>query len=388
MTYDVIVVGGAAMGAATAYYLLQLDPSLVVAVVERDPTYRQSSTVLSDGNVRLQFNLEENIRMSQFAFEVLADFPPRMAVGEWRPDPAPRHQGNLFLTDSDGEVAARQGLERQHALGCDVEWLDAAEIAARFPGYAGSGYVGGTLGPLDGSVDPSAVLQGYVRRAAADGAEFIEKEVTALRRQGDAISGVELSDGTQLDSPVLVNAAGAWCAPLTASVGVELPVEPVMRTVFTVDTHVDAFGLPSVFLPSGLYVIPEHGNRFICGWSQPDDPIGYDFSFRREKFFDLVWPELAAQLPAFEAVHLTGGWAGLYEVNTLDENGIIGEWPELAGLFLANGFSGHGFQQCHAVGRHLAELIIGRTPSLDLSRLSPARLLSGMPLYENAGRII
>lgn len=376
------------MGAATAYYLLQLDPDIEVAVVERDPTYRQSSTVLSDGNVRIQFNLEENIRMSQFAFEAIKDFSARMTVGDWSPDPSPRHQGNLFLTNEAGAEAAREGMQRQRNLGCEVEWLDASEIAQRFPGYAGAGYTGGTLGLLDGSVDPSAVLQGYVRRSAADGADFVQADVTAIRGDRSAVAGVDLNDGRSLSSPVVVNAAGAWCAALAASIGVELPVQPIMRHVYSLDTHVETAALPSVFLPSGLYVIPEHGRRFLCGWSQPDDPVGFDFTFRREKFFEVVWPELATNLPAFEALHLAGGWAGPYEVNTLDENGIIGAWPEISGLYLANGFSGHGYQQCHAVGRHLAELILGRTPTIDLSRFSPARILTGEPVYENPSRVI
>ncbi len=105
------------MGAATAYYLLQLEPGLEVAVVERDPTYRQSSTLLSDGNVRIQFNLEENIRMSQYAFEAIEDFSQRMTVGDWSPDPSPRHQGNLFLTDEAGEDAAKDGMQRQNKPG-------------------------------------------------------------------------------------------------------------------------------------------------------------------------------------------------------------------------------------------------------------------------------
>lgn len=376
------------MGAATSYYLRLFDQSVSVAVIERDPTYRQSSTVLSDGNVRIQFNLVENIQMSLFAFEAIEDFPQRMAVGEWHPEPSPRHQGNLFLTDRDGEGAAREGMRRQHELGCEVSWLDASQVTDRFPGYAGTGYVGGTLGPRDGSVDPSAVLQGYVRRSAADGATYIRAEAAGIRGEGGRVSGVELSDGSFLAASTVVNTAGAWCAQLLKPLDIDLPVQPIMRTVYTIDTHVETEGLPSVFVPSGLYVIPEHGRRFICGWSQPDDPVGFDFTFRRERFLDLVWPELATQFPAFEATHLSGGWTGLYEVNTFDENGIIGEWPPISGLYLANGFSGHGFQQCHAVGRHLAELILGRTPSLDLTRLSPARLLTGEPVFENAGRII
>jgi glycine/D-amino acid oxidase-like deaminating enzyme len=380
---DVVIVGGAAMGAATAYYLRSLEPTVAVVVVERDPTYRQSSTVLSDGNVRIQFNLEENIRMSQFALEVMEDFADRMAVGSWRPEPAPRYQGNLFLFDDQGKRAAWEGMELQRRLGCEVEWLDQAQVARRFPHYAGTGYQGGTLGRRDGSVDPSAVLSAYVRKSSQLGARYLTGQVIALRAEG-----VVLADGEVVTAPAVVNAAGAWCAPLAATIGIPLPVEPVMRTVYTVDAKVDSRDHPSAFLPSGLYVIPEHEGRFLVGWSQPDDPVGYDFTFSREKFYNVIWPELGAQLPAFESLHLTGGWTGLYEVNTLDGNGIIGAWPGIPGHYLANGFSGHGFQHCHAVGRHLAELILGREPSLDLSRLSPQRILDRQPLPENAARII
>ena len=388
MNYDVVIVGGAVMGAATAYYLKDLEPSLRIAVVERDPSYRRSSTMLSDGNVRIQFNLEENIRMSQYGLEVLEGFGERMAVGDWKPDPAPRHQGNLFLTDDAHRHGAEAGLETQRALGCRVEWLGASAVHQRFPAYAGIGYVGGTLGPLDGSVDPAAVLQGYRRKSAALGVEYLAAEAVGLTRGGSAISGATLADGTHLAAPAVVNAAGAWCVPLTASVGVDLPILPVMRTVYTIETSIANGALPSVFLPSGLYVIPESNGRFLVGWSQTDDPIGYDFTFGRAKFYELIWPELATQLPAFEALNLAGGWVGLYDLNTLDGNAILGEWPELRGLFLANGFSGHGFQHAHAVGRHLAELILGRDPSIDLARFGPRRIIDREPLFEHAGRII
>jgi glycine/D-amino acid oxidase-like deaminating enzyme len=344
--------------------------------------------MLSDGNIRVQFNLEENIRMSQYGFEVLKDFGERMEVGEWKPEPAPRHQGNLFLTDEAHRLDAELGLKRQRDLGCAVEWLERSEIYRRFPAYDGAGYAGGTLGPLDGSVDPGAVLQGYVRKSASLGVEYLAAEAASISRSRGAVTGVTLADGTSLMAPAVVNAAGAWCAPLAATAQVDLPVLPVMRTVYTIETAIPNDALPSVFLPSGLYAIPESGGRFLVGWSQPDDPVGYDFAFARGKFYELVWPELVSQLPAFEALHLAGGWVGLYEVNTLDGNAIVGEWPELKGLYLANGFSGHGFQHAHAVGRHLAELILERPASLDLSRLGPRRIIEREPIFEYAARII
>ncbi len=376
------------MGCATAYYLLLAEPSLDIAVVEPDPTYARASTTLSDGNVRIQFNLIENIQMSQFTMEVEATFGNDMEVGGSRPEVAARHQGNLFMVDATIRDVALQGMTLQQTLGCRVSWLDHDEVTSRYPAFRSPLLVGGTLGEDDGSVDPSAVLHGYRRKIGAMGAHFVETRVERISRKHGHITGVVLETGDQLTAPVVVNSAGAWAASVAATAGVDLPIEPVMRNVFVVDTKIDTEALPSVFVPSGLYLIPEHGTTFLMAWSLPDDPVGYDFVVHRQRFYDRIWPELARYFPAFDALEVTGGWAGLYAVNTLDGNAILGEWPELAGLYLANGFSGHGFQHCHAAGRHLAEEILDLPRSLDLSRLGAQRILDGTPLYEHAGRII
>ena len=98
---------------------------------------------------------------------------------------------------------------------------------------------------------------------------------------------------------------------------------------------------------------------------------------------ELLWPELAEFVPAFDRLKLVRGWAGLYAVNTLDGNAVLGQWPELSGLYLANGFSGHGLQQGPAVGRYLSELILEKPLSLDLSIFTPQRILNNRALSEN-----
>ncbi len=385
--FDVVIVGGAVMGSATAYWLLRLDPALEIAVVDRDLSFAQSSTLLCDGNVRIQFNLPENIRISQFAMDFLDGFDETMAVGDWKPDPGCRRQGNLFLVEPGGERDARHGFDTQRSLGEEVDWLSADEIEAAFPPFAGTTYIAGTLGRRDGSVDPAGVLDGYRRKAISLGARYYESEATAVLRNEHRVLGVDL-DRERFSAPVVVNTAGAWCSSLAETAGVRLPVTPIMRSVFVVEADIDSSGLPSAFAPSGLYVLPEPGNTFLVSWSLPTDPTGFDFALSRQHFDDTIWPELVGNFPAFEAVRVLRGWSGLYASNDLDGNGIIGEWPDLAGFYLANGFSGHGFQQCHAVGRHLAESILGYTPSLDLSRLSPMRIVSNTPLFEHAGRLI
>jgi glycine/D-amino acid oxidase-like deaminating enzyme len=170
---------------------------------------------------------------------------------------------------------------------------------------------------------------------------------------------------------------------------VELPVLPVMRTVYVVSTTLETVGMPSLFLPSGVYALPERDRTWVMAWSRSEDPVGFDFTpAGRRRFTDVIWPELYRNIPVFDSLEVQSSWAGLYDVNTLDGNAIIGKWPTLDGLILATGFSGHGFQQSPAVGRYLAERILELPPALDLSRLGPERILEGRPLHEHAGRLI
>ena len=73
-TYDVIIVGGGAMGCSIAYNLIKSDNNLDIAIVEKDPTYTKASTLLSEGNIRVQFNVKENIEMSLFGIQFLNSF--------------------------------------------------------------------------------------------------------------------------------------------------------------------------------------------------------------------------------------------------------------------------------------------------------------------------
>jgi glycine/D-amino acid oxidase-like deaminating enzyme len=234
------------------------------------------------------------------------------------------------------------------------------------------------------------VVEGYRRNALASGARALEGRATSLIVFDGTITGVELTDGSRIDADTVVVCAGAWSTGLLATAGAEIPVDPVMRTLYVVSGDVVGGGhLPSVFLPSGVYVILEHDGTFLIAWSTDDDPVGFDFTpAPRSKFYDVIWPELASVLPAFDRLEVVRSWAGLYAQNRLDANAILGEWPGISGLYQATGFSGHGFQQCHAVGRYLAELICEQTPTLDLSRLGPERVVAGEALREHAGRII
>ncbi len=378
------------MGCATAYYVLRSDPSLKVAILEMDSTYEKASTPLSDGNTRIQFNIKENIQISQFGLEVLARFSEEMEVDGQRPDAAFRQQGNLFVLDEASREEAYEGMLLQRSLGCEVHWLMPEEVQAYYPIYNLGDCAAGTLGPRDGTMSPLAVLLAYKTKVTALGAKFIHAEAIEILKQGHQIAGVKLSSGEILISNIVVNTAGAWAPKIAKTVGVDLPIEPTKRQVTIIETNVcPEKTLPLLVLPSGLYCIHENDGIFTVGKSLPTDYVGYDdFNWERKNFVDVIWPELVKYIPFFDRLKVTRGWAGLYEVNTLDGNAILGEWPGLNGFFLANGFSGHGFQQCHGVGRYIAELILEKTPTLDLSIFSPQRILENKPVFESQRKII
>ena len=371
------------MGSSVAYHLLNLDPRLRVAVVERDPAYTRSSTALSLGGVRIQFSLRENILISLYAQEFFSRFEEEMAVAGEKASIDYRRAGYLFLIDAPGRAAAERDLALQKGLGCAVEWWTPERIKKEFPLFAAELFVGATFGPRDGYLDPYGVLMGFRKKALSLGARYIADEVREIHEAGGKVTGLRLASGEVLHSETVVNAAGPWGGEVARMAGVQIPLSPGNRQVFAVKPEVSLDrALPLVVAPSGFYFRSETGGLILAGRSLEEDETGFDFRWDWKRFTDLLWPELAQIVPAFEKLKLVRGWAGLYEVNTLDNNAILGPWPDLAGFFLINGFSGHGLQQSPAAGRYLAELILGRTPTLDLSCFSPRRIFENRSLKE------
>jgi glycine/D-amino acid oxidase-like deaminating enzyme len=373
--YDVVIVGGGIMGSSTAYYVTKSEPRLSVAVVERDPSYVQASTTLSLSNVRIQFSLKENIQISQYTIEVLKRFEDEMVVYDQKPKISFRQDGNLFLVDESGKDAAQKALGLQQRLGCRVEWWSPKKIKEKYPLYEPVNFAGGTFGPDDGYFDAYAALMGYRAKAKSLGAEYINDEVVEIKTKAGRVTGIALAKNGNLNAKIVINCAGAWATKVADTACIRLPIIPIKRQVFVIDPVVKPEEpLPLTILPSGLYLRTETGGLILMGKSMDEDTVGYEFTWDDKRFMEILWPELTEFVPAFDR--------GLYAVNTFDGNAILGEWPELQGLYLANGFSGHGLQQAPAVGRYLSELILGRSFSLDLSIFSPERILENKPLSE------
>ena len=319
------------------------------------------STGKSAAGVRVQFSSETNVRLSWESIKEYRAFHELYGEeSEYRP------QGYLFLVPPDGVAEHRVGLEVQQRLGAQVEEVSLADAAAIVP-FDERGIALATYGPADGVIDPHRVTMAYLRLARANGcAVLLDSPLVTAVRSGDM--WLVTTPTERYEAPFIVNAAGAWAGEVGARAGLDVPVQPSLRMVFTTGpTFVDA-GYPlTVDVGSGFYLRSE-GDRVLMGRSNPEQAPGF------LEGIDWSWlePTLESGMTRFPWLeHATldrrASWWGYYEV-TPDHHPILGRMSEVPGWLNACGFSGHGVQQAAAVGRVIAEEVVdGKDSSIDIA---------------------
>ena len=380
---DIIIVGGGVMGSSTAYSLRKMGFEGRILVFEKDPTYEYSSTARSAGGFRQLYSTSINIQLSRYSLGVYKNFAEEMSIDGEQAEIDFKQRGYLFLATDQMLPAFAKQLVTQNALGVPSELLSVDELLNIIPELETSDLAGGLFCKEDGYLDPYSVMKAYRKNAQAMGVEYISAEVASLVTKKGKMAGVRLVDGTDYSSPIVINCAGAWGAKLSEEMGFPLPVVPLKRQMYIIDTAKKLEKmLPLTIDPTGVYFRHE-GDKVVVGFSEDVKP-GIDFNWRRSSF-DNLWPILAHRIPNFESLKLKSGWAGMYDHNTVDQNAIIGEHPLMRGYFVAIGFSGHGMQQAPGVGLGLAELICkGRYETLDLTPLRVERFAEDDLVLEDA----
>jgi glycine/D-amino acid oxidase-like deaminating enzyme len=380
----VVIVGGGIMGSFAAWSLRQEGFAGDITVVERDPSYRFSSTALSAAAIRTQFGTPVNIRMSLHAIDVFRKlrelFGPDADIGY-------REKGYLILGPPEAVAAREAAVEMQRREGADIVALTPGEITERFPWLDVTGIGIGTFGRTgEGWFDAWSLLTLVQRAAKVQGARYVTGDVDGFDLRAGRVVSLRLAHGTTIPCDWCILAAGAASGRLMATLGEPLPVSPRKRTVFSFRAPLHDPDFPMLFDTSGIWVRPE-GEGFIGGIQPPTDrdpDATGDFEPDHALLEDLFWPALAARVPAMERLRLERAWAGHYEVNALDHNGVVGPHDALPNLVLCTGFSGHGVMHSPAAGRGVAEHIVhGRITSLDLSPLGYPRIRAGRALPES-----
>ena len=364
---DIVVIGGGVVGLAVAFHLAQKKAG-TVALLERAPFLGTGSTGKCAGGVRQQFSTEANIRVSMESVSFLERFEEETG--------APldfQQNGYLFLYDTpELEEQFRKNVELQKSLGLDVKVLTPAEAKAIVPELEVGDLLGGTFCESDGLASPNDLVLGFAQGARAHGVQILlETEATGFEMEGGRIRAVQTSRGP-IETRTVVNAAGPHARIVAGWADLDLPVFPVRRHIFT--TRPLGFlstRFPMVVDTSGVYMHQESGGM-LMGLADKDEPYGFNEEVNWE-FLERIIEPAVHRIPALEQAEILTGWAGLYE-DSPDHLAVLGPVEAVPGLFLANGFSGHGLMHAPAAGRIVADAVLS-------GRLEPAAAELGMERF-------
>jgi sarcosine oxidase subunit beta len=381
-TADVTIIGGGIVGSSIAYHLAEAGCTNVL-IVEREDRPGMGSTAKSMGGVRAQFSTSINIRMSLYSIDLFTKFEEVTGhTAGYRP------QGYLFVATSERHLEYLEtNFGKQQACGLsNVQMVSREDILKTIPQLVADDLVGGSFCPTDGFVDPYSVMTGFAKRARELGVKtLLDTTVTGIDVKAGRVDGLETSRG-YISARAVVNAAGPWAAEVARLAGVELPVEPLRRQIVKTEPFDELSSrLPMVIdMSSGFHFRPE-GASYLLAWPDPEETYGFrtDFDYG---FIEKILTRAVSRVPVFADVEVNPRrcWAGMYEV-TPDHHAILGAAPGVEGLFLANGFSGHGVMHSPATGRIISEMILkGASDFPDASMLKAERFADGNLLEETA----
>jgi glycine/D-amino acid oxidase-like deaminating enzyme len=363
--HDITVIGGGVMGCSALYSLARLGVRNTL-LLERG-TLASGMTGRSMAIVRMHYSNEVTVRMAWASRGVIASF------SDITGNPGGFVQtGYLFIAGQGQEQALARNVALCQRIGVPCEVLSPAAAAARWPDISFTGAAAVAHEPLSGYADSSAVTAGFAAAARSSGASVrLGVEVTGITTTRGAAVAVETPDGDVPTGAVII-AAGCWTPALLASLGAPLPTSFVRHQVVKLHRPLDR--LPShptiADLPNlGLSVRPDSGDISLVALRE--DPAALE-TWRRGVDGDVAADAVArasARIPAMAEAGWDGGWSGLFDV-TPDWHPVIDRVPGYDNVFVAAGFSGHGFKLSPSVGLALAELVTqGKSTTVDIRPL-------------------
>jgi len=388
-TADVVVIGGGCTGASIAFHLAEHRAGRVVLLekgaLASGPTGRSTAIV------RQHYSNEVTARMALESLRVFQAWGDRIggACGFVRT--------GFLVGVRDADRAALEGnVALQRSVGIDVRLVAGDELRRLEPELFSEDLVAAAYEPEAGYCDPVATTTALAEGARARGARIVQgREVTGIRLERSRVAGVDTPAGA-IAAPAVVNAAGAWAHKVAAGCGVTLPIEPSRHPVCAFRRPPEFSRAPMIYADfvHQFYMRPETGDLCLVGSIDPADaahladPDRYDEGVGLETITDFGG-RVTRRYPALERGFSRGGWAGVYDV-TPDWHPVLDAIEEVAGLFVAAGFSGHGFKLCPSVGALMAGLVTSgrrdeRTEFFRADRFRAGRPIRGKYDYSIVG---
>jgi sarcosine oxidase, subunit beta len=346
----VLVVGGGLEGLSIAYHLVERGCD--VTVLERGELCG-GGTAKSSGVIRCHYTVRSLVAMAWYSVKEHERFGAETGF----------HQvGYLLGVGPENEAALLRNVAMHQELGIDSRAIDHEGVRKLWPAAHTDDFAAFAYEPRSGYGDAYQTGMAYARSARTNGARI--RRHTPVARLTTSPAGVELVTGERLGADLVVLAAGPWSRELAATVGLELPIRPQREQIVLVRPGRDSLYPCPVFgdLVSLQYIKPEASGELLWGNADHTDPQYADpDDYSNSVDSEVAVEKMAHRFPRLHDPQITGGYAGIYDV-TPDFNPIIDRID--GGLFVAAGFSGHGFKISPAVGRLVADMVVDGAPGI------------------------
>lgn len=379
-TADVVIIGAGVTGSSIAFNLAVRGVTNVV-VLEKN-FIASGATGKSSACIRQHYSTEVTARMVRRSLDVFAHFGD--AVGGTA---GFTKTGYLMGVPERDFEALQKVVAMQQRVGINTRLVSPEEIRELEPRTRVEDFAGGAWEPDSGYADPSDTTSSFIRRARELGVRVQQgTEVVGLQLAGGAVTEVVTTQG-RFATPAVVDAAGAWGDRVAAMAEVAIPMTVCRHNICFVKRPSEAAARhPMLYdFVSQVYTRPEGSDLTLVGSLDPSeisdtvDPDQYDHGVSYDRTVEMTG-YVTHRFPAFESGYFHSGYSGFFDVMP-DWHPILDAVPGIRGLYLAVGFSGHGFKLAPAVGEMMAELVVhGKQPGSDIDAFRFSRFAENKPL--------
>jgi glycine/D-amino acid oxidase-like deaminating enzyme len=376
-TADVVILGAGVMGTSIAFHLAQRHAGRIV-ILDKDHVGRGGSG-RSSALIRMHYSYPPEVQLALVSLRIFQHW--REIVGE----PGDfRKTGFVRIVHPNETERLKQNVEMQRKLGASVELIDRHQLKGLEPDWAVDDVELAAYEPDSGYGDGSGVANGFLSRARDLGAIYAPRiQVTALLAQSGQTRGV-ITDYGEIAAPIVVAATGPWTRPLFQAVGYDLPIEPEFHQVAILKNApgMKGGGCACIDSATATYFRSDAHDKFLVGdfhGKRPIDPDNFPQRASEESLEEII-ERASRRVPKLENAEVMRGVTGVYDM-TPDSRPILGEIPDVRGLYVCAGFSGMGFKISPAIGRVMAELLLdGKGKTVDITSFRPGRFAEGTPI--------
>ena len=366
MGAEVCVVGAGIMGAATAYYLAKCGHT--VRLVERQGILAGgTASQACAGGVRHQGRAACEIPLALDAIATWKDLEAELEA-----EIGYRREGMTIVTDDERMVPAlEKRVELERELGLGIEMVFGQDLLDLIPGLTPSALAGAYC-PIDGHADPMRTVSAFVRAALRYGVKLdLDCPVLGFGVKGNSVKTLRTQQG-DIHCDQVVLTAGAWTPDLATSIGLLLPFQPLGLQMMVTPRYPSALKQVLGWVGQGISLKQVPAGGFVIGGGWPGE-------VKLDGWTQLLPGSMAKNartaaglFPGLASASILRAWVGI-EAFSPDNLQAIGPVPTLDNLFLAAGFSGHGFALGPGVGRLIAQYITTGELSLLFSPFDPNR---------------